>query len=115
MMIGNTVWRRLGISITDPCCARCGYNVKGLPSFTCPECGTDLRETGIHTPGHYLPDVRRFLSLTWQWARLFLQALFIALRAGFAAGFKAFRVVWRGGMQHHPGSVRFKIDFPGRE
>src|SRR5690349_15105972 len=95
-MIGNTVWRRLGISITDPCCARCGYNVKGLPSFTCPECGTDLRETGIHTPGQYMPVVRRYLSIAWRRLRLFVQALLIGVRAGFAAGSRAFCVVWRG-------------------
>lgn len=34
-----------------PSCARCGYAVRGLPSFTCPECGSDLREVGIHAPG----------------------------------------------------------------
>ena len=34
-----------------PSCRACGYAVKGLPSFTCPECGSDLREVGIDTPG----------------------------------------------------------------
>ena len=32
-------------------CGRCGYSVKGLESFNCPECGADLREVGIHRPG----------------------------------------------------------------
>jgi class 3 adenylate cyclase len=28
-------------------CGKCGYDVTGLPTFTCPECGSDLREVGI--------------------------------------------------------------------
>lgn len=34
----------------QPCCAACGYLVRGLPTFICPECGMDLREVGIRTP-----------------------------------------------------------------
>ena len=37
--------------VTQPSCRACGYAVRGLPSFTCPECGSDLREVGIVTPG----------------------------------------------------------------
>ena len=40
-----------GPKVTEPSCRACGYAVKGLPSFTCPECGSDLREVGIDTPG----------------------------------------------------------------
>ncbi|MCC7291262.1 MAG: hypothetical protein IT449_04265 [Phycisphaerales bacterium] len=38
----------------DPGCGRCGYPARGLPTFTCPECGSDLREVGIirHSRGH---------------------------------------------------------------
>lgn len=39
----------------EPCCGKCGYSVRGLDSFTCPECGSDLREVGILTD-----DRRRF-------------------------------------------------------
>jgi rRNA maturation endonuclease Nob1 len=28
-------------------CGKCGYIVKGLPTLTCPECGSDLRAVGI--------------------------------------------------------------------
>ena len=28
-------------------CGNCGYNVRGLTTFKCPECGQDLREVGI--------------------------------------------------------------------
>lgn len=31
-------------------CGQCGYNVRGLSTFTCPECGSDLREVGIISP-----------------------------------------------------------------
>ena len=42
--------RRYG-PVSEPSCNACGYAVRGLPSFTCPECGSDLREVGIATPG----------------------------------------------------------------
>lgn len=35
---------------TEPSCGQCGYAVRGLTTFTCPECGADLREVGIRTP-----------------------------------------------------------------
>ena len=28
-------------------CGRCDYDVRGLPSTICPECGGDLRESGV--------------------------------------------------------------------
>jgi class 3 adenylate cyclase len=31
----------------ESACGKCGYLVKGLTTFTCPECGSDLREVGI--------------------------------------------------------------------
>jgi hypothetical protein len=40
-----------GRKVSIPSCRACGYAVKGLPSFICPECGSDLREVGIDTPG----------------------------------------------------------------
>ena len=40
-----------GRKVTIPSCRACGYAVKGLPSFICPECGSDLRDVGIDTPG----------------------------------------------------------------
>src|SRR5262245_46761666 len=78
--------RRMGISLDQPSCGYCGYPVRGLPSFVCPECGSDLREVGIDTPSRYLPGLKLFFSALW-----------IGTRAGFAAGLNAYRVVWRGG------------------
>ena len=34
-----------------PRCGECGYPARDLPSFTCPECGSDLRAVGIVAPG----------------------------------------------------------------
>jgi ribosomal protein L34E len=31
-----------------PGCANCGYPVQGLPRPRCPECGADLRATGVY-------------------------------------------------------------------
>lgn len=33
-------------------CGRCGYPTRGISSFQCPECGTDLRVVGIVTGRH---------------------------------------------------------------
>jgi hypothetical protein len=33
----------------EPACEVCRYRIAGLSTFTCPECGTDLRATGIVT------------------------------------------------------------------
>lgn len=37
--------------IRQPCCGNCRYPVEGLSTFTCPECGADLRGVGILAPG----------------------------------------------------------------
>lgn len=42
--------RRRESRIQAPSCGRCDYQVRGLPSFICPECGSDLRDVGIATP-----------------------------------------------------------------
>lgn len=50
MFLGAAVvrWRdRLRV----PCCGACRYSVEGLSTFTCPECGSDLRRAGILVQG----------------------------------------------------------------
>ena len=32
-------------------CGACGYTVRGVSTFSCPECGADLREVGIQSTG----------------------------------------------------------------
>lgn len=44
------LWRRRGrggAGADLATCGRCGYAVAGLTTFTCPECGSDLRDVGI--------------------------------------------------------------------
>jgi hypothetical protein len=55
--VGAAVWlvffARRGPSrrgLRGPVCGACGYNVLGLATMTCPECGGDLRVVGILTP-----------------------------------------------------------------
>ncbi|MBT8484290.1 MAG: hypothetical protein HKO59_04405 [Phycisphaerales bacterium] len=38
-------------TVPHPSCGQCKYAVAGLETLTCPECGADLREVGILTPG----------------------------------------------------------------
>ena len=35
------------VRLGPPACGSCGYNTTGLTTFTCPECGADLRVAGI--------------------------------------------------------------------
>lgn len=42
-------------SSTEPACGNCGYCVRGISELICPECGSDLREVGIRTPGTGMP------------------------------------------------------------
>jgi hypothetical protein len=51
MLVAIIILRDRGKSIDNPACGKCGYPAQGLPTFICPECGSDLRETGIVTPG----------------------------------------------------------------
>ncbi len=56
VVLGTVLWRRRGGGRTgEAVCGRCGYIVRGLPSFTCPECGSDLRQVGIRTAGQPRP------------------------------------------------------------
>ena len=51
--------------VTEPACGSCGYSVQGLPSFTCPECGADLREVGIVTSSTRSPVGPALLVVLW--------------------------------------------------
>jgi hypothetical protein len=67
-------------------CGRCGYDVRGLPTFACPECGSDLREVGIVAPGSppHAPPLF-FAALRATWPRLLLAAIAIAAATAAAA------------------------------
>jgi hypothetical protein len=46
-VVGFALRRRGKEGLAARACGRCGYDVRGLPTFFCPECGSDLREVGI--------------------------------------------------------------------
>jgi hypothetical protein len=46
----RALWRPTRSGAGEPSCGACGYSATGLESFTCPECGNDLRRVGILTP-----------------------------------------------------------------
>jgi hypothetical protein len=42
---GRSMWRRRALSRTPGTCAKCGYDVRGLPiEHACPECGSRERQ-----------------------------------------------------------------------
>ena len=97
-----------GPKVAEPSCRACGYAVKGLPSFTCPECGSDLREVGIDTPGAGQELVRRakaIRSLTVGVARA------VARVAGLGPPLESYRVTIE---TRHDGRVVFDppVQFP---
>jgi hypothetical protein len=51
--------------ITAPLCRRCRYDVTGLPTSICPECGADLSEVGILQPGSVKPMGRLMRLSLW--------------------------------------------------
>ncbi len=62
---GVLVWKRRQAPRREPSCGKCGYLVKGLPTFTCPECGSDLREVGIVTQETRRPMSAGVKAITW--------------------------------------------------
>ncbi|MDB5321315.1 MAG: Adenylate cyclase [Phycisphaerales bacterium] len=46
-LVGFAIRQRGLAGRAEASCGRCGYDVRGLPTFFCPECGSDLREVGI--------------------------------------------------------------------
>jgi hypothetical protein len=57
--------RRRSRAVTQPICGKCGYPVQGLPTFTCPECGSDLRQVGIVTSWQARPVGPLARGLLW--------------------------------------------------
>jgi len=59
--------------LKQPSCRWCGYPATGLESFTCPECGKDLRQVGIITTKVSKRRKPISLLLTWfLWTALLL-------------------------------------------
>ncbi len=59
-------------TVREPACAVCRYPVAGLTELTCPECGTDLRRTGIITRGMELRRRGSLVSALLAWSVLWM-------------------------------------------
>lgn len=81
-------------AVTEQCCGKCRYPVRGLPTPACPECGSDLREVGILIPeraSERIVGLRQFAMLAlvilagvWSFqARRFVMTDFIRQHATF--------------------------------
>jgi hypothetical protein len=77
----DTVWIFGGVmsvsTTLDPSCGECGYCVRDLPTFVCPECGSDLRVVGIVNAGRWLRWERLRNFVIWSLA-LPIPAVFIS-------------------------------------
>lgn len=67
MLIARRVGGRAALArqVTEPSCAACGYCVRGLETFICPECGSNLHDVGILMPGEVKPLTQRMRLLVW--------------------------------------------------
>lgn len=65
--------------VDDPRCGKCGYCVRGVPSFTCPECGSDLRAVGIVTRTTHPRITRTQVAALWTVAVVICVAIFSRL------------------------------------
>jgi hypothetical protein len=81
------ITRRGGRHVGEPACGKCGYAVRGLPTFTCPECGSDLREAGIVTEGQSsMPPAVRGWLLVLIWTLILpIPAFLVTVLIGHAA------------------------------
>jgi hypothetical protein len=81
-------------SLKHPRCGACAYDVGGLPTWTCPECGRDLRRVGVHGTHQRRTPFSRCLSEG-------IAAVTVLCLLGFIAGVAVFGgllglTTWRG-------------------
>ena len=69
------LWRKLTKKHGPPACGKCGYPVGALETFTCPECGSDLRRVGIRAGSSAIPPAA-WMVVAWS-----LGLLLVALPA----------------------------------
>ncbi len=62
-----------------PTCGACGYAVRGVSTFNCPECGVDLRESGIKTPTDERSSSARLFLAAYLAVFLLLTLAFLSL------------------------------------
>jgi hypothetical protein len=68
----------------EPACERCGYTVTGLAALSCPECGADLRRTGIITPAMELRRRGSLFGAILGWTMMILVAAYAGFLVWFA-------------------------------
>lgn len=74
--------RRRRPLVERPSCGSCKYPVEGLPTFICPECGSDLRHVGIVTPQTMQREMpRAMIGVLWTIALLVMGGVISALLA----------------------------------
>lgn len=69
--------RRSGVA--SPSCGHCRYDIRGLPTSICPECGSDLTVVGILQPAEASPLTRPHLRLLWTFLMLALSPSLVEL------------------------------------
>jgi hypothetical protein len=66
MWLTARVWRRLAARRPSfSRCANCGYSTAGLPTWICPECGSDLRIVGIDAAVKQMQIPRSLKVIAW--------------------------------------------------
>lgn len=91
-------------NVTEPSCGGCGYCVRGLETFTCPECGADLREVGILTPGQRRPLGRGMRLLLWSVAIVPLAIILTSLVGDFITPYQITTTQSRVVFSHIPNA-----------
>ena len=67
----------------EPACESCHYPAAGLETFTCPECGSDLRVAGIITPAMEISRRGSLVGALLAWTILCGIIVYIALMVSF--------------------------------
>ena len=81
-----TVWRAVVLprgTRREPACEKCKYAVADLASFTCPECGSDLRTVGIVTPAIEATRRGSYTTAILAWTFLCGAAIYIVFILSF--------------------------------
>lgn len=82
----------------EPKCNRCGYSVRGLSSWRCPECSSDLLEVGVRGWGQLADRTPSKLSLAMNW---FAECTLVGLIVGLLASLGWQVIASRRGLAAH--------------
>jgi hypothetical protein len=104
-LVGRWILRRIKrrgnrLSEDEPRCARCGYIILPGASSICPECGADVRESGLVTPSTPMPSTSMpwvVLAVLLAWPAARWLAPHIAERQPFGWAYSATRRIQLSG------------------